>query len=100
MGAGVSGNQGKPSILAGAGLRRAFDELNDAAALRLLEDQKHLFADWQSVKKSLETGTIIQGRDRDILDALVELDARLDLTQYTQTAKRLLQARDEQSEPS
>ena len=91
MGAGVSGNQGKPSILAGAGRGRAFDAANDAAALRLLEEQKHVFADWSSVKASLETGTSIQGRDRDILDALVELDARLDLTQYTQTAKRLLQ---------
>jgi len=88
MGAGVSGNQGKPSILAGAGRGRVID---DAAALRLLEDQKHLFADWPSVKASLETGTSIQGRDRDILDALVELDARLDLVTYTQTAKRLLQ---------
>ena len=91
MGAGVSGNQGKPSILAGAGRGRAFDATDGAAALRLLEDQKHLFADWSSVKASLETGTSIQGRDRDILDALVELDARLDLTAYTTTAKRLLQ---------
>ena len=91
MGAGVSGNQGKPSILAGAGRGRAFDAANDAAALRLLEEQKHVFADWSSVKASLETGTSIQGRDRDILDALVELDARLDLVTYTQTAKRLLQ---------
>ena len=91
MGAGVSGNQGKPSILAGAGRGRAFDAVHDAAALRLLEDQKHVFADWTSVKSSLENGTIIRGRDRDILDALVELDARLDLVTYTQTAKRLLQ---------
>ena len=75
MGAGVSGNQGKPSILAGAGRGRAFDAVHDAAALRLLEDQKHVFADWTSVKSSLENGTIIRGRDRDILDALVELDA-------------------------
>ena len=92
MGAGVSGLQeAKPSILAGAGRGRAFDELNDAAALRLLEEQKHLFADWASVRQSLQNGTTIQGRDRNILDALVELDARLDLVTYTQTAKRLLQ---------
>jgi len=89
MGAGTSGLQ-SASILTGAGRGRAFDAANDAAALRLLEDQKHLFADWSSVKTALETGTIIQGRDRDILDALVELDARLDLTAYTATAKRLL----------
>ena len=59
MGAGVSGNQGKPSILAGAGRGRAFDAANDAAALRLLEDQKHLFADWPAVLQSLQNGTII-----------------------------------------
>ena len=90
MGAGTSGLQ-SASILTGAGRGRAFDELNDAAALRLLEDQKHLFADYTTVRQSLENGTIIQGRDRNILDALVELDARLDLVTYTQTAKRLLQ---------
>ena len=88
MGAGVSGNQGKPSILAGAGRGRV---IHDAAALMLLQDQKHLFADWPAVLQSLQNGTSIQGRDRDILDALVELDARLDLVTYTQTAKRLLQ---------
>ena len=98
MGAGVSGNQGKPSILAGAGRGRAFDAETDAAALRLLEEQKHLFADYTTVRQSLENGTSIQGRDRDILDALVELDARLDLVTYTQTAKRLTTGRDEQSE--
>ena len=90
MGAGTSGLQ-SASILTGAGRGRAFDAATDAAALRLLEEQKHLFADWSSVKASLETGTSIQGRDRNILDALVELDARLDLTAYTTTAKRLLQ---------
>ena len=74
MGAGTSGLQ-SASILTGAGRGRAFDELNDAAALRLLEDQKHLFADYTTVRQSLENGTIIQGRDRNILDALVELDA-------------------------
>ena len=89
MGAGTSGLQ-SASILTGAGRGRAFDAANDAAALRLLEEQKHVFADYTTVRQSLENGTIIQGRDRTILDALVELDARLDLTQYTQTAKRLL----------
>ena len=54
MGAGVSGNQGKPSILAGAGRGRAFDAETDAAALRLLEDQKHLFADYTTVRQSLK----------------------------------------------
>ena len=34
MGAGVSGNQGKPSILAGAGRGRAFDAETDAASLQ------------------------------------------------------------------
>jgi hypothetical protein len=89
MGAGTSGLQ-SASILTGAGRGRAFDELNDAAALRLLEEQKHVFADWSTVKQCLENGTTLQGRDRDILDALVELDARLDLVAYTTTAKRLL----------
>jgi len=89
MGAGTSGLQ-SASILTGAGRGRAFDAATDAAALRLLEDQKHLFADYTTVRQSLENGTIIQGRDRTILDALVELDARLDLTAYTATAKRLL----------
>ena len=88
MGAGVSGNQGKPSILAGAGRGRV---IHDAAALMLLQDQKHLFADWPAVLQSLQNGTIIRGRDRDTVDALVELDARLDLVTYTQTAKHLLQ---------
>ena len=48
----VSGSKANPSILAGAG-RAAPSTMNDAAALRLLEDQKHLFKDWSSVK-SLE----------------------------------------------
>ena len=76
MGAGTSGLQ-SASILTGAGRGRAFDELNDAAALRLLEEQKHVFADWSTVKQCLENGTTLQGRDRDILDALVELLHRL-----------------------
>ena len=78
MGAGTSGLQ-SASILTGAGRGRAFDELNDAPRCGSSKTKKHLFADYTTVRQSLENGTIIQGRDRNILDALVELDARLDL---------------------
>ena len=98
MGAGVSGNQAASMYQSstGAGRGRAFDELNDAAALRLLKTKSICSPTGTTVQKR-GNGTSIQGRDRDILDALVELDARLDLTQYTQTAKLLTTGRRQQN---
>lgn len=89
MGAAASGERAArgPSVLDGAGHAPL-----DKDALALLEAQRHLFADWPALRARLESGAPITGSDRNILDQLINLDARLDLATYTATARRLLEA--------